>query len=192
MPPLLRTLHSSPFTGVKDQVLPTSPKASHNLSPTPACLTSSTLPLSHSLQSQWLPCCCSDLTRHSPTSGPLHLLFPWPRKPLLPASSFACIKFTQFSHSWWSWLLTTRNCNSLPSTPNPRTLFYIFSRSIYYLLTYFNCGKFWKRWEYWTTWPASWETYMKVRKQQNWTWKNRLVPNRKRNTSSLYIVTLLI
>ena len=29
-----------------------------------------------------------------------------------------------------------------------------------------NCGKFWKRWEYQTTWPASCETYMQVRKQQ--------------------------
>ena len=29
-----------------------------------------------------------------------------------------------------------------------------------------NCGKFWKRWEYQTTWPASWETYIQVRKQQ--------------------------
>ena len=29
-----------------------------------------------------------------------------------------------------------------------------------------NCGKFFKRWEYQTTWPASWETYMRVRKQQ--------------------------
>ena len=29
-----------------------------------------------------------------------------------------------------------------------------------------NGGKFWKRWEYQTTWPASWETYMQVRKQQ--------------------------
>ena len=29
-----------------------------------------------------------------------------------------------------------------------------------------NCGKFWKRWEYQTTWPAFWETYMQVRKQQ--------------------------
>ena len=28
-----------------------------------------------------------------------------------------------------------------------------------------NCGKFWKIWEYHTTWPASWETYMQVRKQ---------------------------
>ena len=29
-----------------------------------------------------------------------------------------------------------------------------------------NCGKFWKRWEYQTTWPASWEIGMQVRKQQ--------------------------
>ena len=29
-----------------------------------------------------------------------------------------------------------------------------------------NCGKFWKRWEYQTTWPASWETCMQARKQQ--------------------------
>ena len=27
---------------------------------------------------------------------------------------------------------------------------------------------------------------------QNWTWNNRLVPNRKRSTSRLYIITLLI
>ena len=29
-----------------------------------------------------------------------------------------------------------------------------------------NCGKFWKRWEYQTTWPASREICMQVRKQQ--------------------------
>ena len=29
-----------------------------------------------------------------------------------------------------------------------------------------NCGKSWKSWEYQTTWPASWETCMQVRKQQ--------------------------
>ena len=29
-----------------------------------------------------------------------------------------------------------------------------------------NCGKFWKRWEFQTTWPASWETCIQVRKQQ--------------------------
>ena len=29
-----------------------------------------------------------------------------------------------------------------------------------------NCGKFFKRWEYQTTWPASWEICIQVRKQQ--------------------------
>ena len=29
-----------------------------------------------------------------------------------------------------------------------------------------NCGKFWKRWDYQSTWTASWETCMQVRKQQ--------------------------
>ena len=29
-----------------------------------------------------------------------------------------------------------------------------------------NCGKFWKRWEYQTTWSASWEICIQVRKQQ--------------------------
>ena len=29
-----------------------------------------------------------------------------------------------------------------------------------------NCGKFWKRWEYQTTWLASWEIRVLVRKQQ--------------------------
>ena len=29
-----------------------------------------------------------------------------------------------------------------------------------------NCWKFLKRWEYQTTWPASWEISMQVRKQQ--------------------------
>ena len=29
-----------------------------------------------------------------------------------------------------------------------------------------NYGKFFKRWEYQTTWPTSWETHMQVRKQQ--------------------------
>ena len=47
--------------------------------------------------------------------------------------------------------------------------------SISYLLTMpkpltvwstINCGKFWKRWEYQTTWPASWEICVHVRKQQ--------------------------
>ena len=51
-----------------------------------------------------------------------------------------------------------------------------FQKNIYYCFTDYakpltvwitiNCGKFWKRWEYQTTWPASWEIRMQVRKQQ--------------------------
>ena len=40
-----------------------------------------------------------------------------------------------------------------------------------------NCGKFWKKWEYQTTWPASWEICMQVRKQQ-------LEPDMEQQTSS--------
>ena len=31
---------------------------------------------------------------------------------------------------------------------------------------YKTCGKFFKRWEYQTAWPASWEICMQVKKQQ--------------------------
>ena len=51
-----------------------------------------------------------------------------------------------------------------------------FQKNIYFCFTDYakaltmwitrKSGKFWKRWEYQTTWPASWETYMQVRKQQ--------------------------
>ena len=56
-----------------------------------------------------------------------------------------------------------------------------------------NCGKFFKRWEYQTTLPASWEICMQVKKQQ-------LELDMEQQTGSklgkeyirLYIVTLLI
>ena len=51
-----------------------------------------------------------------------------------------------------------------------------FQKNIYFALltmpkpltvwTTTNSRKFWKRWEYQTTWPASWEICMQVRKQQ--------------------------
>ena len=43
----------------------------------------------------------------------------------------------------------------LLTMPNPLTLWITI-----------NCGKFWERWEYQTTWPASCKTCMQVRKQQ--------------------------
>ena len=79
----------------------------------------------------------------------------------------------------------TTSISALLTMPKPFTLWITI-----------NCGKFWKRWEYQTTWPASWKTCMLVRKQQLELdieqQNNRLVPNRKRSTSRLYIVTLLI
>ena len=45
--------------------------------------------------------------------------------------------------------------SALLTMPKPSTVWIII-----------NCGKFWKRWEYQTTWPASWEICMQVRKQQ--------------------------
>ena len=53
--------------------------------------------------------------------------------------------------------------------------------------------KFWKRWEYQTTWPASLETCMQVRKQQlELDMEQQTGSKRKRSTSRLYVVTLLI
>ena len=47
------------------------------------------------------------------------------------------------------------SASALLSTPKPLTVC---------IAT--NCGKFFKRWEYHTTWPASWAICMQIRKQQ--------------------------
>ena len=47
------------------------------------------------------------------------------------------------------------SASALLTTPKPLTV---------WITT--NCGKFWKRWKYQTTWPASWEICMQVKKQQ--------------------------
>ena len=57
----------------------------------------------------------------------------------------------------------------------------------------YNCGKFFKRWKYQTTLPVSWELCIQVKKQQlELDMEHKLVQNRKRSTSVLYTVTLLI
>ena len=56
-----------------------------------------------------------------------------------------------------------------------------------------TCGKFWKRWEYQTTWPVSWETYMQVRKQQfERDMEQQTGSKSEKKYIMLYIVTLLI
>ena len=39
-----------------------------------------------------------------------------------------------------------------------------YTKAFVWIIT--NCGKFLKRWEYQTTWPATWEICMQVKKQQ--------------------------
>jgi len=52
-----------------------------------------------------------------------------------------------------------------------------------------NCGKFWRRWEYQTTWPASWEICMQVKKQQL---EPDMEQESEKSMSKLYIFTLCI
>ena len=66
------------------------------------------------------------------------------------------IKFPTSSGSWKKQKSSRKaSISALLTTPKPLTVWITI-----------NCGKFWKRWEYQTTWPASWETCMQVRKQQ--------------------------
>ena len=56
-----------------------------------------------------------------------------------------------------------------------------------------NCGKFFKRWEYQTTLPASWEICMQIKKQQLEAYiEHWLVQNWKRSITRLCAVTLFI
>ena len=57
-----------------------------------------------------------------------------------------------------------------------------------------NYGKFLKRWEYQTTWPASWEICVQVKKQQLELDMEQQTGSKsgKEYTSRLYIVTQLI
>ena len=56
-----------------------------------------------------------------------------------------------------------------------------------------NYGKFWKRWEYQTSWPASWEICMQVRKQQLKLGMEQQTGSKYRKEYvKVYIVTLLI
>ena len=48
-----------------------------------------------------------------------------------------------------------KSISALLTTPKPLTVWITI-----------NCGKFLKRWKYQTTWPASWEICMQVRKQR--------------------------
>ena len=114
------------------------------------------------------------------------LMFIWSLESLPPSSYYQCLKFSKpgFSSTWTVnvrmfrlvlekaeepeiKLLTSAGSSkkqessretpisALLTTPKPLTVWITI-----------NCGKFWKRWECQTTWPASWEICTQVRKQQ--------------------------
>ena len=62
-----------------------------------------------------------------------------------------------------------------------------FAKAFVWIMT--NCGKFWKRWEYQTTWPVSWGICMQVKKQQLELYMEQQTGSK---LGRLYIVTLLI
>ena len=73
--------------------------------------------------------------------------------------------------------------SALLTSPKPLTVW----------ISQFVCRKVLKRWEYQTTWPASWEICMQVKKQQlGLNMEQHMVPNQERSMSRLCIVTLLI
>ena len=61
--------------------------------------------------------------------------------------------------SWTYLKISVRTCGDIIKGPD-----YIMHDTLW--LFTINCGKFWKRWEYQTTWSASWEICMQVRKRQ--------------------------
>ena len=66
------------------------------------------------------------------------------------------LKLPTFTKSWKNQESSRKtSISALLTMPKPLTV----------LIT-INCGKFWRRWEYQTAWPASWEICMQVRKQQ--------------------------
>ena len=66
------------------------------------------------------------------------------------------IKLPTYAGSWKKQESSRKtSISALLSMPKPLTVW-----------TTINCGKYWKTGKYQTTWPASWETCMKVRKQQ--------------------------
>ena len=77
---------------------------------------------------------------------------------------------------------SSRKTSALLTMPKPLTVWITI-----------NYGKFFKSWEYQTTWPASWEICMQVKKQQLEPDMEQQTGSKLGNTTSrLYTVTLLI
>ena len=82
--------------------------------------------------------------------------FEGPQKLVLEKAEEPEIKLPTSAGSWKKQESSEKtSISALLTMPKPLTVW-----------TTINCGKFWRRWEYQTTWSASWESCMQVRKQQ--------------------------
>ena len=81
--------------------------------------------------------------------------------PELPALQAGFRKRQRNQRSNCQHLLDHRKSRRVPE----KHLLYWLRQSLWLWITT-NCGKFFKRWEYQTSWPASWEICMQVKKQQ--------------------------
>ena len=88
----------------------------------------------------------------------------------------------QIANICWIIKISRESTSALLTIPKPLTV---------WITT--NYGKFFKRWEYQTTWPASWEICMQVRKQQLELDMGQQTGSKLgKEYSRLYIVTLII
>ena len=62
------------------------------------------------------------------------------------------------------WPTSARSLKKQESQKNIYFCFTDYAKAFVWITT--NCGEFFKRWEYQTTWPTSWEICMQVKKQQ--------------------------
>ena len=92
------------------------------------------------------------------------------------------IKFPTFTGSW-------RKQGNYRKTPTPTSLTVLKSLTMWITI---YCEKFFKRWEYQTTLPVSWETCMWVKKRKNQTWTTDRLEIGKKSMTRLYTVTLLM
>ena len=109
---------------------------------------------------------------HVPHPEPSSLLPPRTIPLGHPGAPAPSIQYHALNLDWWlvSYMIlymfqchSPKSSHPLPLPQNPKDC--TIHQCLFCCLT-INCGKFWKRWGYQTTWSASWEICMQVRKQQ--------------------------
>ena len=79
---------------------------------------------------------------------------------------YSCLENPRDGRAWWAAVYgVAQSWTQLKWLSSSSSCFIDYAKAFDCGIT-INCGKFFKRWKYQTTWPASWEICMQVRKQQ--------------------------